>query len=189
MIIERVLAPVHSLGPGERVCLWTRGCSKRCEGCISPELQPFSGQSVDAETLGQTIIKLAEGGRFDGLTVSGGDPFEQPEELLVFLGTVRKYFKDILVYTGFELNEIKNGEMPPQAVECLKYIDVLIDGRYVKSLNTSDCVLRGSANQIIHFLNSDLKSRYLKYMEKGRMIESFAHGSDTIITGILNEEE
>ena len=71
----------------------------------------------------------------------------------------------------------------------MKFIDVLIDGRYEKKLNTCDCVLRGSSNQIIHYLNVGKKALFVEYMKKGRIIESFIHDSQTIITGILNEEE
>ena len=36
--IDRIYAPVTTLGPGKRIALWTSGCSKRCEGCANPEL-------------------------------------------------------------------------------------------------------------------------------------------------------
>ena len=74
-------------------------------------------------------------------------------------------------------------------MECLRYIDVLIDGRYVKKMNTPDCVLRGSSNQEIHFLNKGKRALFVEYMKRGRIIESFVHDNKTIITGILNEEE
>ena len=71
-----MLAPVHALGPGERVCLWTRGCSKRCPGCISPEMQPATGPQVPEELLAQILTETAVKNSCRGLTVSGGDPLE-----------------------------------------------------------------------------------------------------------------
>ncbi len=189
MVIGRLLSPVHSLGPGERVCLWTQGCSKKCFGCISPELQPSCGNRIDNLKLSQIIIQIAKKGECSGLTVSGGDPFEQSDDLLEVLKLTRESFGDVLVYTGFTLDEILDGNAGDSAKECLKYIDVLIDGRYEKKLNTPDCILRGSGNQVIHFLNEEKKELYIEYMKKGRIIESFVHGDKTIITGILNEEE
>ncbi len=191
MIIERLLSPVHSLGPGERVCLWTRGCSKNCPGCISPELQNPEGNNADERILAQILIQVAKAGGCDGLTVSGGDPFEQPESLLLLLSLVREHFKDILVYTGYTLEEIKKGKALEAGIRCLEYIDVLIDGRYVKAKNRPDCILRGSTNQKIHFLNDENKKRsslYEEYMKKGRIIESFVHNDCTVLTGILNED-
>ena len=64
----------------------------------------------------------------------------------------------------------------------------MIDGPYERKLNTRDCVLRGSSNQVIHFLNETKIEPYAEYMKKGRIIENFVHGDNTIITGILNEE-
>ena len=189
MVIGRLLSPVHSLGPGERVCLWTQGCKKKCIGCISPELQSPKGTNISNSDLAQLIIKVAKKCDCSGLTVSGGDPFEQPEDLLELLRLTRDTFSDIMVYTGYTLVEIMDGYAGDFGKECLKYIDVLIDGRYEKVLNFPECVLRGSSNQIIHFLNEEKRDMFIEYMKKGRVVESFVHGNQTIITGILNEEE
>lgn len=189
MVIGRLISPVHSLGPGERVCLWTQGCSKRCTGCISPDLQTANGTIIDNKKLSQILIQVADNCSCSGLTVSGGDPFEQSDDLLEVLKLVRDRFNDILVYTGYTIEEILNGNAGDASIECLDYIDVLIDGRYEKKLNTPDCVLRGSANQIIHYLNKEKTVAYIEYMKKGRVIETFIHDDKTIITGILNEEE
>ena len=187
MKIGRVLSPVHSLGPGNRICLWTQGCSKRCKGCISPELQEFCGAEIDEMTLQGLIQQLIEKNNCTGLTVSGGDPMEQSESLLALLKSVRKQFKDILVYTGFDMNEILRGCAGDSGIKCLDFIDVLIDGRYIRELNTPDCVLRGSSNQKINYLNTNLKPIYEEYMKQGRIVETFTHDKETIITGILNE--
>lgn len=189
MVVGRMLSPVHSLGPGERVCLWTQGCSKNCSGCISPELQTSVGDEVDESALYRIIQKVADKGKCTGLTVSGGDPLEQADSLLKLLKQVRDLFDDILVYTGFTLQEICVGYAGNAGKKCLDYIDILIDGLYIKSLNNSDCVLRGSSNQIIHFLNEKKKPIYAEYMKKGRIIETFVHDNKTIITGILDEVE
>ena len=37
--IARIYYPVKTLGPGNRIGIWTAGCPRRCSGCISPELQ------------------------------------------------------------------------------------------------------------------------------------------------------
>lgn len=189
MVIGRLLSPVHSLGPGERVGLWTQGCSKLCSGCISPELQTAHGTRIDNRKLSQLIIRVAEKGSCSGLTISGGDPFEQPEDLLEILQRTRDAFDNILVYTGYTLEEIHHKCAGDSGIECLKFIDVLIDGRYEKKRNTPDCVLRGSSNQVIHYLNEKKRDVFVEYMRKGRMVERFVHDGKTIITGILNEEE
>ena len=187
MKIGRILSPVHSLGPGERVCLWTQGCGKKCKGCISPELQPVTGDDVKETDLAQILGMVADNNNCSGLTVSGGDPFEQAASLLDLLKILRDRFDDILVYTGYEYKEIMEERAGKEGIECLKYIDVLIDGRYIRELNDPKCVLRGSANQKIVYLNEDKRETYEEYMLKGRIVESFCHNDETIITGILSE--
>ena len=189
MLIARILSPVHSLGPGDRVCLWTQGCKKRCKGCISPELQPYGGNEVDENVLAKILIQVACKNNCTGITISGGDPLEQPHALLKLLALLRNEFDDILVYTGFELQDIQDGLVGIEAKKCLEYLDVLIDGKYIDELNYKDCVLRGSNNQNIHFINKGLAPIYAEYMKQGRILESFVHNQNTIVTGIFNKEE
>lgn len=187
MKIGRILSPVHALGPGERVCLWTQGCSKKCAGCMSTDLQGAGGADIPCEKLAMILQTLAQKGGCTGLTVSGGDPFEQSEALLSLLQAVRETFADILVYTGFTLDDITNGCAGEAGNACLAYIDVLIDGRYEKENNRPDCVLRGSSNQQIRFLNPQKQAEYTAYMQQGRMVETFFEDGQSIIIGILNE--
>ena len=189
MLIARILSPVHSLGPGDRVCLWTQGCKKRCKGCISPELQPYSGNEIDEDLLAKILIQVARKNNCTGITISGGDPLEQSQALLKLLTLLRNEFDDILVYTGFELQDIQDGLVGIDAKKCLDYLDVLIDGKYIDELNYKDCVLRGSSNQNIHFINKGLAPIYAEYMKQGRILESFVHNQNTIVTGIFNKEE
>ena len=189
MRIGRILSPVHSLGPGERICAWTQGCSKKCKGCISPELQNFTGTEIDEAILCKLFFQIADKNNCSGLTISGGDPMEQPDSLLRLLEKARNRFDDILVYTGYDLEEIMKGCAGESGIRCIEYIDVLIDGRYDEELNTPDCVLRGSSNQKIHYLNGKIEPIYEEYMKQGRIIESFVHDNETIITGILNKEK
>ena len=189
MIIARILSPVHSLGPGERVCIWTQGCSKRCKRCISPELQTFIGNEINERTLANVIIQVAQKNAYRAITISGGKPVEQSQSLLKLLKLIRNEFNDILVYTGFELADIQKGLIGMEAKMCLDYLDVLIDGQYIDELNFKECVLKGSSNQKIHFINKELIPIYFVYMKKGRILESFVHNQETIITGIFNKEE
>lgn len=185
MRIGRMISPVHSLGPGERVCLWLQGCPRRCPGCISPELQPEEGPQVSTAALAKILAETARRNGCTGLTVSGGDPFAQPEELERLLALVRGEFQDILVYTGFTLPQLRQAGFD----RCLGLIDVLIDGPYIHERNFPDCVLRGSDNQIIHYLNPALTPVYEAYLRQGRVLESFSHNGAVILTGIVNRRD
>lgn len=186
MRIARMISPVHSLGPGERVCLWLQGCLRDCPGCISPELKPVAGPETPVELLADILTRTARRGGCGGLTISGGEPFLQAAELLRLLALVRDGFQDILVYTGYTLKELQGKSCGPAGRDCLAYIDVLIDGPYLQERNRPDCVLRGSDNQIIHYLNPGLAGCYGAYLAQGRILESFSHGGGVVLTGILN---
>ncbi len=181
MMTGRLLAPVHTLGPGERVVLWTQGCSKHCEGCISPELKERKKETeIPAAFLAEIIRQAAVRNSCSSLTISGGDPFEQPEELLKLLKLVRGDFEDILVYTGFQYEQLKDRE----SQEILTYIDVLIDGPYIQEKNVPEAVLRGSENQRILYLNPAMEEKYCSYLNRGRQLESFNVGKGLIMVGI-----
>lgn len=189
MIIGRIISPVHALGPGARIALWVKGCSKNCPGCMSTDLQAMDGESINVKSLADAVLHLAKMNAIKALTISGGDPFEQAESLKEFLSIIRNSFEDILVYTGFTLEEIMQGASGQSGIDCLDLIDVLIDGRYEKANNISECILRGSTNQKINFLNKNVEEKYNEYMKIGRMVETFHHGDETIVVGILNKEE
>lgn len=190
MRIGRMIAPIHALGPGERVGLWIQGCSRKCPGCISPELRSqLSGSVMSVEKLAELVIETAKHSKCTGLTISGGEPMEQAASLLKFLTLVRNNFQDILVYTGYTLNEIQLGRCGDGAIAALSMIDVLIDGPYMEKLNNKDCVLRGSENQVIHYLNRDITEKYREYLSAGRVTEYFSHDGEIVFVGILNREE
>ena len=189
MRIARILSPVHALGPGERVCLWVQGCGRDCPGCVSPELRPAVGGETDETLLAEILRRTAQANRCHGLTISGGEPFDQPQALLALLSQVRDQFDDILVYTGFRLEEIRGGSCGPAGRDCLAYIDVLIDGPYLRERNRPDCVLRGSDNQTIHYLAPALGPRYAAYLRQGRVLECFSHDGAVILTGIQDRRD
>ena len=72
MQIGKILYPVTTLGVGERLGIWTQGCNRFCRGCSNPELQTFD-ETKDVSP--QKIFDATIGWEFDGVTISGGEPF------------------------------------------------------------------------------------------------------------------
>ncbi|MCR5160940.1 MAG: radical SAM protein, partial [Lachnospiraceae bacterium] len=93
------------------------------------------------------------------------------------------------VYTGYTMEEIHAGAAGEEGVECLQYMDVLIDGRYVHSLNDPSCTLRGSSNQKIWYLTQGMEEKYAEYLAAGRKVENFIHRDHVVTVGIQNREE
>ena len=95
MQIDRLLYPVHSLGPGNRLVIWVRGCKKRCFNCANPELQFFNPKSeISMPIIKDTICEIGE--KFDGITITGGEPFCQAKELLDLITFILEITDDIL---------------------------------------------------------------------------------------------
>lgn len=139
--------PVMTLGYGKRLGVWFQGCSKKCENCISPEFQvPEAGTMY---TIKEIFDSLPIGLYIDGLTISGGEPFDQAEGLLELVMAYKENFNDdILIFTGYTLEELHKKES--LIIEkILQNIAVLVDGKYVGRLNNGKG-LRGSTNQNIN---------------------------------------
>lgn len=178
MYIARILYPVRVLGPGNRVGIWFSGCPHGCPGCSNPELWGFhEPYRTDADTVLHLLNRIP--GPIDGFTLTGGDPFAQPEALAQLLPRLREINPDILVYSGWQRQEL---EM--RHPDLLSMTAVLIDGRYIEERNNG-CFLRGSDNQEIHILQEGVRSRYEAYLREGRNeIQNFTAGSSVISVGI-----
>ncbi len=136
-----IATKVQGLGPGERVVLWVRGCNIGCPGCMTTDLWA-SGHARPIEPLAQELIgHLAHA---DGLTISGGEPFQQAPALTKLVRLIRAQVElNIICYSGFTWERLKRSEETRVLLECL---DVLMDGPYRKEeSNTKQW--RGSDNQ------------------------------------------
>ena len=77
--LSRLHFPVSSLGYGQRVAVWFQGCSLQCPGCVSRDTWEHGLGTMPLERLVEQIARWSDAA--DGLTVSGGEPFEQPDAL------------------------------------------------------------------------------------------------------------
>ena len=134
-------------GPGLRAVVWFQGCTLRCPGCFNPATHdPMGGYESDTESLADEILGLPS--LIEGVSISGGEPFEQPEPLLDLLERVGRSRLSRLVFTGHTLAEITDLDLGPAI---LRHVDVLVAGRYVAAQRTGSGLL-GSANQQVHLL-------------------------------------
>ena len=142
-------------GPGTRYTLWVQGCSLGCAGCFNQETHQAAGAGTPVADVIDDIVAQAETGHIEGLTISGGEPMEQPEAVLALLSQVRTLTDlSVLMFSGYTRAEIAQMALGP-AIE--GQLDVLIDGRY-ESTQRLGRDLQGSANQGIHLLTD----RYTK---------------------------
>jgi anaerobic ribonucleoside-triphosphate reductase-activating protein len=180
--LDRILFPVTALGPGNRVAIWVAGCSRKCPLCANPELwQKHEEQKINAEKLASQVNSLQIKG-IDGITLTGGEPFDQAEGLTCFIDKL-KFKTEILAFSGYKIEELKNDAVSSRL---LSIIDVLVDGEYINEMNDGKAVLRGSTNQVIHYLNPKTHEKYSKYLSEGRKIQNFVYEYNTLSVGIHN---
>lgn len=173
------IADTHSgitnLGPGKRFGIWVQGCPFNCKNCLTPYWIPFRvNRPTLIERLADKIIKDKD---IDGITISGGEPFVQAQQLTVLLEmvTVERPELNTIVFTGFKKNRLYWDD----ALSFLKHIDILIDGLYVEDLN-SGVGMKGSDNQTIHYLSeraNEFKSYFENYkrtIEEHKIIDGIA---------------
>ncbi len=152
-------------GEGIRSVIWFQGCSHNCLGCHNPETHDFyQGFLVSINELKEQINELEYQ---EGVTFSGGDPFMQPEALLVLARYVHEKGMNVWCYTGFLYEDlIKMAKEKPIYFEVLKEIDILVDGKFVQELKSFDAVFRGSSNQRIIDVQKSLAREKVILVEK-----------------------
>jgi anaerobic ribonucleoside-triphosphate reductase activating protein len=180
MQIGKILFPITTLGPGKRLGIWTQGCARFCNGCSNPELQIFD------ETKDVSVQKIFDGTidmRFDGITISGGEPFVQPHELRQLVELyVNAGFDDILIYTGYMFEELVN-KNNSDINYILANIAVLIDGPFIESF-VDNVPLRGSSNQRVLVLNNKFKDSYENFLKQEKKVDIFYFEDETHFIGI-----
>ena len=135
-------------GVGLRYSIYFSGCSHACPGCHNEySWNPNNGTELTYKILNEIANEINQNELLDGITISGGDPLFNPKDMLKVLKFLKeKTKKNIWMYTGYTLEEIKKDDLRKK---CLKYVDVLVDGRFIKELYDPNIKFRGSSNQRI----------------------------------------
>ncbi len=153
-----------SNGPGVRVSIFMQGCEFRCENCFNPETSDFRGGKEFTDSTIKEVLDYADKDHIEGLSILGGEPLH-PKNIE---GTAKlaKAFKErypnknVWVWTGYLFEELSKDE------EVFKYIDVLVDGRYVDELHDFNLKWRGSSNQRVIDIEKSLKANEIVLCER-----------------------
>ncbi|CAM3872524.1 anaerobic ribonucleoside-triphosphate reductase-activating protein [Avibacterium endocarditidis] len=138
-------------GEGTRCTLFVSGCEHACKGCYNQKSWSFSAGVPFDKAMEDQIIRDLQDQRIkrQGLSLSGGDPLH-PRNVPTLLALVKRVKrecpeKDIWLWTGYKLAELNDLQR-----QMLPYIDVLIDGKFIKEQADPSLIWRGSANQVIY---------------------------------------
>lgn len=133
-------------GPGIRATVFVTGCSRHCVNCFNEEYQDFNAGSEWTAAETERLISYLQDDTNSGLTLLGGEPMENADDLLKLVQAVRRAVpeKSIWVYSGFLYEEIL---AQPARKALLEACDVLVDGPFVDALKDPGLYFRGSSNQ------------------------------------------
>jgi anaerobic ribonucleoside-triphosphate reductase activating protein len=157
--------PVTVLGPGRRIGLWLQGCTIRCKGCVSQDTWPRdASRTIAVSTLVEWCRRTAPDGP-DGVTISGGEPFEQPAGLRALLRGLVAWRRnagldfDILCYSGYPLTRLRR-----QHAAILDLLDAIIPEPFVEAAPLTH-LWRGSGNQPLVPLSQRGRERYATHVD------------------------
>lgn len=185
----RITGPDMNNGEGCRITLWLPGCAHKCKGCHNEWTHDYNqGADFTEDTYVELLEKLTPS-YISGLTISGGDPLYQSNNVLAdlyeWITRIRTDMPDktIWLYTGFNFEDLRGIQM-----EIAQMCDVIVDGPYIEELRDVSLPFRGSSNQrIIH-----IQQQMTKEEAKSKYIISEQNKNDmkkSIFKGIINGQE
>ena len=135
-------------GPGIRMVIFTQGCPHRCPGCHNPETHdPNGGEAGDT---GEIADRIRASRFISGITISGGEPFFQPEPCALLAEAAHSCGKTVMLYSGYTFEQLQTMAKDDAAVNRLLLAgDMLVDGPYLEEKRNIDLPFRGSENQRI----------------------------------------
>jgi len=142
-------------GPGLRLTVFTQGCPHHCPGCHNPQSHSFEGGQL--RDIDEILTMAKENPLLDGITLSGGEPFCQPEACAQIAVGAHKLGLNVWCYTGYSYENLLASK---EKRALLEQVDILVDGPFILEERSLDIRFRGSKNQrIIDVKNSLLENR------------------------------
>ena len=131
-------------GPGIRYVIFTQGCKQRCIGCHNPEAQSLTAGKL--YEIGDLVQEWRQNPLLKGITISGGEPFLQPEAVWQLVEQAIADQLDIVIYSGYYYEELSNS-LNKFIQLILANATYLIDGPYDQTFKNLNLLFRGSSNQ------------------------------------------
>ena len=148
-------------GPGIRTSIFVTGCSLNCKNCFNKDYQNSNYGTPWTEKEDELIISYLSDPNVTGLTILGGEPFENAQGLISLLKKI-KTNKSIWIYSGYTYDYLIKHE---DTLELLKLVDVLVDGPFIENMKDLNLYFRGSRNQRIIDVKESLLNDELILLE------------------------
>jgi anaerobic ribonucleoside-triphosphate reductase activating protein len=177
--VAHLIEDTEAEGPGRRFAVWVQGCSLRCPGCCNPELFGAEGGALhDVAALAARVLAAPDS---DGLSLLGGEPFEQAAAAAALATLVRAGGRSVMVFTGYTLAELE-AQAAPGVRALLDVTDVLVDGRYQREQPDTARRWVGSQNQVVHLLTGRYRADDPRWRH-GNSVELRLKGGQLTVSG------
>jgi anaerobic ribonucleoside-triphosphate reductase activating protein len=154
--LSRIHYPVRALGPGARIGIWFQGCSIRCPGCVSMDTWVEGQHITTLDEVKDALLPFIA--LSDGVTISGGEPFDQPEALLALLRWFRDVHSgDLFVYSGYTYEALQE-----HLVAFDGLIDAIMTDPFRQDIDQT-LALRGSDNQRLYLFTERGRKRFATF--------------------------
>lgn len=152
-------------GPGLRFTVFVQGCSRRCPGCQNPQTHnPAGGKAVPVEAL---AAELDGNPLVDGLSLSGGEPMEQPEGCVLLARAAHRRGLNVWCWTGFLFENLITGTAAQRAL--LREVDVLVNGPFLPEQRTLALPWCGSRNQRVIDVKKSLDTGEIIFLNRSKV--------------------
>jgi len=171
-------------GPGIRTVVWVQGCTRKCPGCINQHMQEHKEIKLfEPVFLGKILVQVKKA---IGLTISGGEPFEQSLACALLAERFKQHGKSVMVFTGYPFEELQQSR-EPSVQRFLKSIDLIVAGPYIRELACESRMWRASSNQTVHYLNGSAATE--EPDPQAATVEVKADGERMFLTGFPASED
>lgn len=173
-------------GPGVRAVIWVQGCTIGCRGCYSASTHPHEASSLHRPSeIAEWLQSIPD---IEGVTFSGGEPFEQAAAVLETINSIRENMGSdfsVFVYTGYEIEFLRKSN-DKNVHDLLDAVDILSAGPFDNKLRDETLLWRGSSNQSLHFLSSRYNTFQIEEWLKISPLEEITLRTDSMdFTGFV----
>ena len=175
MIVENE----HLYGPGRRLLVYLKGCNIHCKGCVNPHLWSFEGGTLISE---DEILDICVKEKVEGVTLHGGEPLDQADELYKIVKLLKKNGFTIILFTGYIKKELNKNQL-----KIWNLADLVIAGRFQINKRNVNLQFRGSTNQRVYSHNGKYKNYKLMDGHTTAIITICNNGYSDI-NGFLTED-
>ncbi|MBC8060409.1 MAG: anaerobic ribonucleoside-triphosphate reductase activating protein [Clostridiaceae bacterium] len=150
-------------GPGIRRVLFSQGCLHDCKSCFNINTHSFDGGKL--ENMDELIEDIRKNPMIKGVTFSGGDPLEQADKFAYIAEKIKAMGLNTWCYTGYTFEYVLKSKYERRGWEALlKYIDVMVDGKFDEDKKNERLKYRGSSNQRIIDVQESINTESVKIL-------------------------